>query len=372
MRRRFRMKAWYLIPLFVILLGAEGYLGLTKMAARNQGCPGCERYLERRSAPIPQAQQEFADACTADQTNAKSLFNNYYLFHNIQNGMPEIYDYVARFNKDPVAGQDEWFHLLSSNQIVNELNHWQQGYHISSTQPFTRPSVDLKLVNDNKLENSVSSVHIVKKDFGQQTLVAHGYNDLINQIRHLVGHDYFPLLITKVGVSAAAPAATGAAGATPGTGARVRVPPLLRQRAVRPVRRLNRQPRRLLLERLGRRAPRLHHLLKQRLPPPVPLMAPSSGVRSIRSLQGNSLPSARKILMTKPAAAVPLQRRPPNQSPLRPRLRPLRPVQQPLAHLVLRVHLVLPRWRRRDSACRAAGGTGGKSEALRGHFGAGL
>jgi len=185
-----RIKAIYLAPVFLVLLigaAAAAYYFLfkpqiEKVNAAQQAWETAQKACESEESGYQQALDERAVA-------AKKIYDNYFIFSQIKNQMPEIVSI-----KDVPGMTDEqklamYYKLWATGRVIKELNRWVRVFHLPNTPELVFNEATLGY------EDTLPSVKIIGVPMGAQQYKVRGLTNLVNAIRRTTGVGYYPLII---------------------------------------------------------------------------------------------------------------------------------------------------------------------------------
>ncbi len=210
-----RLKVIYLIPVALVLLIGAGfafyYLLLKPQIVAVQDA---QSSWATAKEDLKKLEPKYKDSLDDEVKSAQKLYADYYIFHEIQNTMPAIYDVkeaplnellakAPAFKYDVKWSDDRkklywWYYLMATGQLVTELNKWTKGFHgLTFTGANGKPSnvPVYKYAGTLGFESSLPSVKLVCVDFGTQHFKAVGYQQLLKEIAAQTGYGYFPLII---------------------------------------------------------------------------------------------------------------------------------------------------------------------------------
>jgi hypothetical protein len=189
-----RLKAIYLIPVFLILLIGAAFAGhhfiivpqVKKVATAQEEWKKAKEEAEKMEG-------EYQGHIDREIAAAKQTYNEYYIFHQIQNTMPNILN-MAEVYADPRKreGLVRWYIILGKNLLAQELKAWARGFRLKP------PDIKFEGLTLG-FEDSLPGIKLVEMDFDKQQFTAAGYTKLCNLIQEKSGYGFFPLIITPLG-----------------------------------------------------------------------------------------------------------------------------------------------------------------------------
>ena len=183
-----RIKAIYLIPVFLVLLigaAAGAYYFLFKPLLVKVDAARKEWDGERQTCL--QAESGYDQTFKDRQTYARQIVVDYVNFHLIQNEMPNVKN-MKEMPGDEKKKLEDWYRIMGSGQLIAELTRWVNSFH----QP--RPPT-ISYTGVMGYEATLPSAKVVSVEFDRQELRKRGFGNLTNAIRRMTGHRYFPLII---------------------------------------------------------------------------------------------------------------------------------------------------------------------------------
>lgn len=191
-----RIKAIYLIPVFLVLLigaAAAAYYFLFKPQlelvdkARKDWDAARAGCVQEEGPGDTLYQQAYDDK----KKYALQIVTDYFKFQKIQQSMPAIFDMKDLYTGKTKEGIYRWYKIMGTGQMIAELNRWARSFHLPKP-----PSFDGTYTATLGYEDSLPSAKIVMVDFpDDQQYMVRGFGNLTNAIRRTVGHGYFPLIM---------------------------------------------------------------------------------------------------------------------------------------------------------------------------------
>jgi len=190
--RRFR--AIYLVIIFIVVVIGAGFAGYYWMILPNidKVTKSQSEWKASRSA-MKEVESSYEQSLQAQVDNSKQLFNNYHIFAKMQAQMPPIYNMKEYYTGREREGLRKWYIDMGTGKVIKDLNSWVRGFHLNKAYSVEFSQGPLGF------EDSLTDVKIVKVNFGDITVTAHGYPDLINKLQRMSGYGYFPLIIEPAG-----------------------------------------------------------------------------------------------------------------------------------------------------------------------------
>ncbi len=199
-----KIKAIYLLPVFVLLLGGAacgGYFGM--ISPQMQKTEAARGVWMQKINDWKQSEPKYKPALEERVKYAQSLYDGYSQFHMIQNTMPEVYD-MAEMYPDPITdkkspkskriGLQRWYTIMATGQMVNEVNRWIRRFYLDKP-----PTVKIDPTKPMGYEETLPDKKVVTVDLGDQVYQGRGINDLCTKISKSIGYGYFPLIISLPG-----------------------------------------------------------------------------------------------------------------------------------------------------------------------------
>lgn len=191
-----RIKAIYLIPVcLVLLIGAAvaSYYFLFK--PQLEKVDQARKAWEAARAACAQEEGDYQKALDEQVVYAKQIFYDYHEFQEIQKTMPAVYNMKERFAGKEKEGIYEWYRIMGEGRMIRELNRWVRSFHQPSAPTFTYSGT-------MGYENTLPSAKMVSVDFGSMKFSKRGLGNLLNSLRRVTGHNYFPMIISLPGDTA--------------------------------------------------------------------------------------------------------------------------------------------------------------------------
>jgi len=185
-----RIKAIYLIPVFLVLLIGAAVASyyflfkpqLEKVDAARKG------WQTERDACVKE-EQGYAVALQEKVQFAQIFFNDYYQFRAIQQQMPRVLNMKELYAGKEDQGLRVWYGIMGRGELIQELDRWVRSFHLPNPPTFT-------YTGTMGYEESLPDRKMVNVDFGAKTFNVSGLRNLLNALCRVVGHDYYPMIIS--------------------------------------------------------------------------------------------------------------------------------------------------------------------------------
>jgi len=192
-----RIKAIYLLPVFILLLGGAacgGYFGLiSPQMQKTQAARDAWKTAQQNEKT---AEPRFQTTLDQRAKVAERLYYDFYNFHIIQETMPQVWSLATMYGKDEKSKRDglvRWYTIMGTGQMAAEVNRWIRKFYLSS------PPTVVYDKGPMGWEDSLPDKKLVSVDLGKQTFSGRGLPDLCNKILRSTGYNYFPLIIAMPG-----------------------------------------------------------------------------------------------------------------------------------------------------------------------------
>ena len=164
-----RIKAIYLIPVFLVLLigaAAASYYFLFKPQLEKVDAARKAWEAERSACAQEEGpnDSEYQKAFDEQALFSKQIYLDHYQFLEIQRTMPAIYNMKERYAGNPKAGIYEWYRIMGEGRMIRELDRWARSFHLPNS-----PKFEGIYTTTLGYEESLPSRKVVNIDFGSAT-----------------------------------------------------------------------------------------------------------------------------------------------------------------------------------------------------------